>query len=143
MVVLDQRFGGELLAAQVRNEIAARLSQNGWQQRSEVIVIDPELEVWLWQDSPHLEKALAFAGGSLRSHLQQTGAWPAGEPKPTAPKETIQALVKAQRPLKTKVVYTRIARAISTHGCTDPAFGLFSATLRRWFPLELAGEEAV
>lgn len=75
----------------MRTEIAARLEQNGWQGRSEVVVIDPELEVWLWQHSPHVESALAFPAGSLRAHLQQTGAWPAGPPKPTAPKEAIQA----------------------------------------------------
>ncbi len=136
MVVLDQQFGGELPAAEVRDDIVTRLEKNGWKDRCDVIVIDPELEVWLWQDSPHVEQALAFAGGSLRRHLEGTGAWPDDAPKPTAPKETIQALVKAQRPLKTKVVYSRIAKSVSIHGCTDPAFKLFKATIRRWFPQE-------
>lgn len=134
--MLDQQLGGELPAGEVREGIVARLSRNGWQNRCGAVVIDPELEVWLWQDSPHVEQALKFPGGSLRRQLERTGAWPAGSSKPTAPKETIQALIKAQRPLKTKVVYTRIARSISVHGCTDPAFELFKETIRRWFPRE-------
>ncbi len=137
IVVLDQQFGGELPAATVRKDIRTRLSQNGWKDRCEVVVIDPELEVWLWQDSPHVEQAVKFTGGSLRQHLKGTGAWPEKAPKPTEPKEAIQALVKGQRMLKTKVVYSRIARSMSAGGCTDSAFELFASTLRRWFPLEM------
>ncbi|MEZ4226976.1 MAG: hypothetical protein R3B13_38905 [Polyangiaceae bacterium] len=134
MVVLDQQFGGELPADKVREDILARLSQNGWQERSEVVVIDPELEVWLWQNSRHVEQALMFTG-SLRQHLQNNGQWPAEAPKPLEPKETIQALVKAKKALKTKVVYSRIARSVSIQGCTDPSFELFTTAMRVWFPL--------
>ena len=72
--------------------------------------------------------------GSLRQHLQDNGQWPAGAPKPLEPKETIQALVKAKKALKTKVVYSRIARSISIQGCTDQSFDLFANTIRLWFP---------
>ncbi len=135
LVVLDQQYGGELPAHEVHDEIVARLSQTGWGDRCEVVVIDPELEIWLWQDNPNVERALNFSGGSLRRHLEGTGAWPADAPKPTEPKETIQALVR-QRSLKTKVVYTRIADSISVHGCTDPSFELLAGSIRRWFPQE-------
>ena len=74
MVVLDQQFGGGLPAAEVRQDILARLYQNGWNDRCEVVVIDPELEVWLWQISPHVERALMFSGGSLRQHLPEQRA---------------------------------------------------------------------
>ena len=133
MVVLDQKFGGQLPAADVRQDILARLNQNGWHDRCEVVVVDPELEVWLWQNSPHVKQALMFSG-SLRQHLQDNGQWPAGAPKPLEPKETIQALVKAKKALKTKVVYSRIARSISIQGCTDQSFDLFANTIRLWFP---------
>lgn len=136
MVVLDQKFGGGLPAAEVRQDILARLYQNGWNDRCEVVVIDPTLEVWLWQNSPHVEQALMFSGGSLRQHLQNNGQWPADAPKPLEPKETIQALVKAKKVLKTKVVYSRIARSISIHGCADASFELFANTIRQWFPVE-------
>ena len=79
------------------------------------------------------EQALMFSG-SLRQHLQDNGQWPAGAPKPLEPKETIQALVKAKKALKTKVVYSRIARSISIQGCTDQSFDLFANTIRLWFP---------
>ena len=135
IVVLDQQFGGERPAAEIRADILAKLHGSGWPaERCEVVVIDPELEVWLWQDNPHIAQAINFSGASLRQHLEQTGEWPTDAAKPSDPKATIQALINTQRALKTKVVYSRIARSVSVAGCTDPAFLLFTETLRGWFP---------
>ena len=135
MVVIDQQFGGDRPAGEVRSEILDNLYRNGWaEDRCEVIVIDPELEVWLWQDNPNIAQAINYTGSSLRQRLQDQGEWPADAAKPLDPKASIQALIKPQRALKTKVVYSRIARSVSVSGCTDPAFLLFAGTLRRWFP---------
>ena len=132
MVLLDQQFGAERPAHEVRGHISNKLSQNGWADRHEVVVIDPELEVWLWQDNPHLERVLAVSSGTLRQQLETSGNWPPGQAKPNAPKETLQGLIKS--PLKPKVAYSRIAKVVSLKGCSDPSFGLFIAALRRWFP---------
>ena len=98
------------------------------------MVIDPELEIWLWQDNANVAQAIRFTGPSVRQHLQQVGKWPVGAAKPLDPKETIQEFIKPHRALKTKVVYSRIARTVSVARCTDPAFQLFAGTLRGWFP---------
>jgi hypothetical protein len=135
IVVLDQQFGGELPAEQVRLEILQNLRANGWaEDRCSVVVIDPELEIWLWQDNANVAQAIRFTGPSVRQHLQQVGKWPVGAAKPLDPKETIQEFIKPHRALKTKVVYSRIARTVSVARCTDPAFQLFAGTLRGWFP---------
>ena len=137
VVVLDQQFGGERPAVEVRKEVLQNLHANGWNEdRCSVIVIDPELEVWLWQDNANVAQAIKFTGASLRAHLQANGKWPAGALKPVDPKATIQEFIKPQKALKTKVVYSRIARRVSVVGCTDPAFQLFADTLRQWFPQE-------
>jgi hypothetical protein len=48
VVMLDQHFGGRLSAAVVRGEILNNLLRNGWSAECvEVVVIDPELEIWL------------------------------------------------------------------------------------------------
>ena len=135
VVVLDQQFGGELPAEQVRLEILQNLRANGWaQDRCSVIVIDPELEIWLWQDNANVAQAIGFTGPSLRQHLQQVGKWPVGAAKPLKPKKTMQEFITPRKGLKTKVVYSRIARSVSVTGCTNPAFQLFAGTLRGWFP---------
>ncbi|HEX9736089.1 MAG TPA: hypothetical protein VGG06_29350 [Thermoanaerobaculia bacterium] len=138
LVVLDQQFGGERPAGEVGSEILSRLRQNGWEDRCEVVVIDPELEVWLLQDKSHVKRAVKFSGASIRAHLEEMGNWPGDAAKPLAPKEALQALIRPHRALKTKVVYSRIARAVSVSGCEDPAFLSFSETIRRWFPPEVS-----
>jgi hypothetical protein len=136
LVVLDQQFGGERPAEEVRGEIEQRLNANGWNGRAAAAVIDPELEVLLWQDNPHVERALRHSGPSLRQLLARDGRWPADAAKPPAPKEVIQALIRANHAGPPMVVYSQIARAVSTAGCVDPAFHRVRDTLRAWFPVE-------
>ena len=116
-----------------------RLNGNGWQGRAAAAVIEPELEVLLWQDNTNVERALRHrrdTGLSLRRFLAQDGRWPPGEAKPLAPKEVIQALIRANRAGPPMVVYSQIARAVSTAGCVDPAFNRVRDMLRAWFPAE-------
>ncbi len=146
LVVLDQQFGRERPAREVKDQIVERLRRNGWQDRKTrdgqresrcaVVVIDPELEVWLWQDNPEVAQAVRFRGASLRDSLRKTGEWPEAAAKPVEPKETIQRLIRENRAPKTKVVYSRIARSVSTRHCRDGAFLELAEKLREWFPLE-------
>ena len=136
LVVLDQKFGGERPAGEVRADIERRLNSNGWHGRAAVVVIDPELEVLLWQDNPHVERALRHSGPSLRQVLAQDGRWPPKAEKPPAPKEVMQALIRANRAGPSMVVYSQIARAVSTAGCIDPAFHRIRDMFRAWFPVE-------
>ena len=116
-------------------EFLQNLHANGWaQDRCSVIVIDPELEIWLWQDNANVAQAIGFTGPSLRQHLQQVGKWPVGAAKPLDPKKTIQRFITGHKGLNTKVIYSRIARSVSVAGCTDLAFQSFAGTLRGWFP---------
>jgi hypothetical protein len=136
LVVLDQQFGGELPSEEVRGDIENRLNVNGWEGRAAAAVIDPELEVLLWQDNPHVERALRHTGPSLRQLLAQDGRWPLGAAKPSAPKEVIQAIIRANRAGPPMVVYSQIAGAVAAAHCVDPAFQRVRALLRAWFPAE-------
>jgi hypothetical protein len=138
LVILDQKFGGERPADEIRIDIERRLNANGWQDRAAVAVINPELEALLWQDNPHVERALRHLGPSLRQLLAQDGRWPVDVAKPPAPKEVIQALIRTNRAGPPMVVYSQIARAVSTAGCVDPAFHCVRDALRAWFPSEVA-----
>lgn len=136
LIVLDQQFGGERPAEEVRVEIEQQLNANGWQGRAVAAVIEPELEVLLWQDNPNVERALRHTGPSLRRLLAQDGRWPEGAAKPTDPKDVMQTLIRTNRAGAPMVVYSQIARRVSTAGCVDPAFHRVRDTLRAWFPSE-------
>jgi hypothetical protein len=136
LVILDQQFGGERPADEVRSDVEQLLSANGWDGRCAAAVIDPELEVLLWQDNANVEMALLHRGERLRQLLAQDGRWPDGMTKPPAPKELMLALIRKNRAGAPMSVYSQIARAASTAGCVDPAFHCVRDTLRAWFPAE-------
>jgi len=139
VVMLDKNFGGRLPAAIVRDQILNNLLRNGWSAECvEVVVIDPELEVWLWQrGNAHVARVFRYNGSdSLEAFLEAEGFWSTAALKPARPKEAARLLLQRYRGGAPMVVYARIIENISVSGCQDPAFNLLAAALRRWFPLD-------
>jgi len=138
VVVLDQKFGGQRPAAEVREEILRNLRANGWPgDRSEVIVIEPELEVWMWQDSVHVEAAVGYRRPpSLRDFLGRDDLWPRGDAKPPQPKTLLKSVCRHNAVPYSAAVHREIAENIRVKDCRDDAFRRLVDTLRRWFPLE-------
>lgn len=137
IVMLDQEFGGERPAVEVRQEILERLQLNGWSDgRADVVVIDPELEVWVWQDNPHVQAAVGFSGtGSLRQALNNDAEWPEGLGKPLQPKTLFRQVCRRYRTTYNSSLYRDIVEKVSVKNCTDSAFQQLIATLCRWFPI--------
>jgi len=140
VVMLDSTWGGSPGPDVISQQITTDLGRSGWPEDNVVvIVIDPELEVWVWQDRPHVEEALAFdrvrfSAPSLRAWLAERGLWPQDEMKPSHPKKAFtEALARASRP-RSSTIYEKIASRVSLQHCTDPAFTMLCDALRRWFP---------
>jgi len=53
-------------------EVESRLHASGWADRCAVIVISPELETWIWSDSPVVDETLGWRGQtpSMRDWLK-------------------------------------------------------------------------
>ncbi|MFB3894294.1 MAG: hypothetical protein ACE15C_20000 [Phycisphaerae bacterium] len=114
----------------------SRLSSTGWQDRAAAVVIDPELEVWAWSDSPHVDSALGWAGRTpkLREWLVQEGFHLGVRGKPEKPKEALHnALRVARRPISSSI-YRELASTVGFERCQDRAFLRFRQILRKWFP---------
>ncbi|NEQ48438.1 MAG: hypothetical protein F6K00_34875 [Leptolyngbya sp. SIOISBB] len=87
VVVLDQAWEGAPASHEIEQDIMANLTASGWTATDcTVIVIVPELEAWIWQDSPHLETAFQFNRAKLdvgmRDWLKENGLWPEDAVKP-------------------------------------------------------------
>ncbi len=136
LIVLDEAWGGSPGAERIRQHIETGMMQSGWdRQRFEVVVIVPELESWIWQDKPDLEKAVSFRGpGSLRQLLKDQGVWPEGQTKPDDPKDALERILRDRRTPRSSSIYRKITRRVSVKSCTDPSFRQMLAALRRWFP---------
>ncbi len=136
LLVFDREGCGQEREAsreELEESVRARVTQTGWGNRAEVIVLDPELEIWVWSDSPHVDSVLGWDTG-LRETLCNEGFLEEGEMKPARPKEAVEwALRKAGKP-RSSSLYRRLASQVSLNRCIDPAFAKFKATLQGWFP---------
>ncbi|HMD99829.1 MAG TPA: hypothetical protein VKM93_21180 [Terriglobia bacterium] len=137
LVMLDREGCGSNEARDVLEaQVESRLAQSGWTDRSAAVVIDPELEVWVWSDSPHVATGLRCLGGqaSLQEWLIQNGYLEEGQRKPQRPKEAVEDVLKLSRTPRSSSIYREIAKQVSFQHCIDPAFVKLRSVLAQWFP---------
>jgi len=136
LVICDREGAGVTLSReQMELDIECRLAQSGWGNRAAAVVIDPELDMWVWQRNPHVATAINWKEGieDLYRWLQSEGYLTVGS-KPANPKKALNAALYRARVPKSAAVFDQLASRVSFQSCTDPAFLKLVQTLRRWFP---------
>ena len=122
---------------ELESELRDDLGRRGWADRAEVIIINPELEIWVWSNSPWVDEIMGWKGRApkLRQWLRQKypDYWPELNAKPLRPKEALEASLREVRKVPSASLFKRLAEKVSFDNCTDPAFGKFKTTLRHWF----------
>jgi hypothetical protein len=123
----------------LEKSVETRLAQNGWGGRSAAIVIDPELEMWFWSESPHVETALGWVRG--RAHLEkwlvEEGYLIQGQQKPHRPKDAVLSAWRLSRTQRSSSNYGDLAERVDFQHCADPAFLKLRTVLKSWFPSEV------
>ena len=112
-----------------------RLANTGWGDRAAAIVLDPELEVWVWSDSPEVDRCLGWKGQphDLRGWLGNQGLWPHGSSKPGNPKRAVELALRQMNKPRSSSIYIQLAKSVSLQKCTDPAFNSFKEIMKKWF----------
>jgi hypothetical protein len=169
LIILDAAWSGaprpERLVADIE-KLAHR--QGKWERdRFEVILIQPELEAWIWQRNIHVAEAFDFPGpeGELWELLAlqslaldkrtkkhyfvpadelagRAPAWAPAETKPQNPKGVVEALSDYCRSGPASGIFNEISSKVSVARCQDGAFAKLRAALGRWFPRNLEPWEA-
>jgi hypothetical protein len=140
VVVFDREGCGSLSPrGTLEAEVEMRLAQNGWEGRSVAVAIDPELEAWVWSDSPHVDATLGWEqrGVQLRAWLGEQGFLEQGHSKPVRPKEALEAALRNSNKKRSSSLFRELATRVSFERCTDPAFLKLKSTLQSWFPPEV------
>jgi hypothetical protein len=132
VVILDAEWEGSPGAGPIRDKIGRELEAS-WGEYI-VIVLEPEIEAWLWQDNQHVVGALGAGNyAALRAELEARNLWRAGELKPFRPKEAVEFVLKRARIPRSAALYGQIAGRVSVKACVDPAFLSLRETLEAWF----------
>ena len=115
--------------------VETNLRDRGWNERAKSVVIDPELEIWAWSASPHVESELGWKQGrdSMLSFLYEKEFWIEGADKPHLPKEAFDAVVRATRTSYSASIHSNLASKVSLRRCTDQSFVRFKTILQTWF----------
>lgn len=138
VVVLDAEWEGSPGKEAITDHLVAQIAATGWTaDQFAVIVIDPELENWIWQQNDHVARGLGFGNShELMADMDLQAAWPQGQAKPSSPKEVFEALLRKKRIPRSSAIYKQITSQVSVKRCQDSAFQQFIVSLQTWFPQE-------
>jgi hypothetical protein len=137
IALIDREGSGQenLSSDEMADGIKSQIENNGWAEKAEVIVFDPELESWIWTGSIHTAKALGWSNYlELNNWLEEQGIWPESMNKPVRPKEAVEISLRQKGIPRSSSIYKEIAQKVSFTECRDRAFIQFKAVVQKWFP---------
>lgn len=123
----------------IENSITDAIVRTGWKRDSVlVVVICPELEAWVWGDSPHIAQVLGWTGDDdaqdIKSHLIQNGFALDNRGKPNCPKSAMDYVLRQSRIPRSASIFQSIAKKVSLRRCQDTSFLKLCEFLHRKFP---------
>lgn len=123
-------------ASELIHDLEKQLERQ-WGTNAHVIVIEPEVDVWMWGSDNVLSQLLKwndFTG--IREWLQSKGYEMDGYDKPLRPKEALEEVLLRLKEPRSSSLYEKIAQRLSLQRCKDPAFIRMHKILQSWFPRE-------
>jgi len=135
LIIFDREGCGKenLSVKDLEEKVQKNLKSSGWDARAEVIVIDPELEVWVFSNSPHVVDLIAEgdkeAYHNILSKEERTSTG-----KPCKPKQVMENILREKNIPRSSAIYKQLAKKVSLSKCCDPSFNQLCKILKTWFP---------
>lgn len=136
LVLFDREGCGQenKSSIELQSIVQKQVNIHGWEHRSGVIVLDPELESWVWTRSHHVSRVLDIEKQELLELLQ--GDDPNCQ-KPSHPKELMEKILQRSRIPRSSALYEDLAKSVSFKRCSDPSFQQLKHNLIEWFGIKL------
>jgi len=137
LVVFDHEGSGQERKSRevIESELEQEFSQSGWDNRVAVIVLEPELESWVWSDSPHVERILGWEEqtSSLKNWLISQNFLEPEQIKPARPKEALETTLRFVSKPRSSSIYEQLAKTVGFSRCQDASFLKLKSVLQSWF----------
>jgi hypothetical protein len=136
LVIFDKEGCGKesLSREELEATVEELLTNVGWKDRAKVIVIEPELENWIWVRSAQLSEIINWENvDSLYQWLIDKEYLTNESPKPKHPKEAFEAALYISKKRRSSSIYKQIASRVSFKNCTDQSFLKFIQCMKDWF----------
>jgi len=138
LLVFDHAGCGseKVVAPDLETQCERRMAEQGWLGCA-TVVIEPELEAWVWSESIEVDGVLGWRSRrpGLRAWLATRDLWPTDMAKPPDPKAAMEAALRGVRKPRSSALYRQLADRVSLTRCTDRAFVKLRSSLAAWFPL--------
>ncbi|MBR8827989.1 MAG: hypothetical protein DSM107014_08830 [Gomphosphaeria aponina SAG 52.96 = DSM 107014] len=134
LVIVDVAWEGTPGKNKIQAQIQNQLNKD-WKNRSCTVVIDPELEIWVWSSSPEVFNILGTTETAARQLGEKHKFWEKDTPKPQQPKELMELVLKKARKPRSTAIFQKLAKEVSLKRCQDPSFKELVDQLQQWFPL--------
>ncbi len=135
LMMLDLEGSGSkcIDAVELETELDRKLELI-WGDRAKSIVIEPEVDIWLWGSDTALQNVLRWSKQiAIRRWLQNCGFLIDDNGKPIRPKEAFEIVLRECRCPRSSSIYQKITSTISLRNCTDSAFQRLAGKVREWF----------
>ena len=143
LIILDHKWEGVPTQSgeELEDLIADKFRIAEMEDWAAPIVIDPELEAWVFSGSPHVSQILGWQNRNpdLRETLERQGFLEPGNPKPHDPKAALTWALREVRKPRNSSMFRELARKVNTRRCQDRAFSRLKRLLRDWFPHTSSG----
>lgn len=137
MILFDHEGCGkeDLSAEEISRDLEKDLETKGFGNRGCVVVIEPELEAWVWGRSKVLDQLTEWNDTTIELRKWvETNFEMNPDGKPVRPKEALQEVIRQTKlPFRGSAFFRELAKKMSWKGCTDPSFQKFLSTLQKWF----------
>lgn len=137
LVIFDREGSGQenKTREEIEAELEQQLSDSGWNDRIAVIVLEPELESWVWSDSPHVERILGWDEQiiSLKDWLVDQNFLELNQIKPSRPKEAMDEAIRKVGKPHSSSIFLQLAEKVSLNRCQDNSFLKLKNILQLWF----------
>jgi len=135
LVMIDVSWSGSPGSrSEIEKKIQNDLDDSGWKDRSAVVALDPELEVWVWSTSRHVASILGMEINSIRQDIQFQEYWDSEHQKPHKPKELLDAILRSKFKRRSAALFVNLARKVGLAKCSEDSFLRFKKILAVWFP---------
>lgn len=137
LVVLDREGSGQenRTRGDIEADLERRLAAAGWADRARVVVIEPEVEAWVWSDSPQVDEVLGWDDRqpTLRDWLAQNRLWPSGQAKPGAPKDALRRALREVDVRPSGALFRQLGERVGLDRCQDASLARLREILVEWF----------
>lgn len=135
LLMFDSEGSGSVEPAETLEQALDAALADAWGDRAKAIVVEPELDVWMWGAETHIRTAARWQTppGILDWLADEQYVFDAATGKPTRPKEALEAVFRHTGTPRSSAHYAQIASTISFPKCRDAAFRRLRDALLRWF----------